>query len=71
MYLSEKPCFIDFYKEEGVCDMMIEEVSNGNLLRHHLTSLSPHSHYQHQHQQMILSNSGGGNKDHDVERWGG
>nr|KYP56562.1 hypothetical protein KK1_002803 [Cajanus cajan] len=31
MYLSEKPRPIDFYKEEGARDMMIEVVSNGDL----------------------------------------
>ncbi|XP_052728996.1 trihelix transcription factor GT-1 isoform X2 [Vigna angularis] len=31
MYLSEKPRPIDFYKEEGARDMMIEVVSNGEL----------------------------------------
>lgn len=41
MYLLEKPCCIDFCEEEGVHDMMIEEVSKGDLLPHHP---EPHSH---------------------------
>nr|DAD43041.1 TPA_asm: hypothetical protein HUJ06_001271 [Nelumbo nucifera] len=31
MYLSEKPCPINFYKEEGR-DIVIEVVGNGGLL---------------------------------------
>ncbi|KAJ7957616.1 trihelix transcription factor GT-1 [Quillaja saponaria] len=53
MYLSEKPRPIDFYKEEGTREMMIEVVSNGDL--------PP----PHQQTQMILGDSSG--EDHEVE----
>ncbi|KAI4336623.1 hypothetical protein L6164_015125 [Bauhinia variegata] len=56
MYLSEKPRPIDFYKEEGSRDMMIEVVSNGEL--------GP-PHQQAAQHQMILGDSSG--EDHEVE----
>ncbi|KAB1207773.1 Trihelix transcription factor GT-1 [Morella rubra] len=62
MYLSEKPRPIDFYKEEGARDMMIEVVSNGDIPPHHH---QPHPHPHHQ--QMILGDSSGGDEDHEVE----
>ncbi|XP_065630823.1 trihelix transcription factor GT-1 [Quercus suber] len=74
MYLSEKPRPIDFYKEEGARDMMIEVVSNGgggggDLPPHHAPQPHPHAHAHshHQHQQMILGDSSGGDEDHEVE----
>ncbi|XP_030960738.1 trihelix transcription factor GT-1-like isoform X2 [Quercus lobata] len=74
MYLSEKPRPIDFYKEEGARDMMIEVVSNGgggggDLPPHHAPQPHPHTHAHshHQHQQMILGDSSGGDEDHEVE----
>ncbi|XP_028771329.1 trihelix transcription factor GT-1-like isoform X1 [Neltuma alba] len=56
MYLSEKPRPIDFYKEEGSRDMMIEVVSNGEL---------PPPHQQAPQHPMILGESSG--EDHEVE----
>ncbi|KAF3431105.1 hypothetical protein FNV43_RR25835 [Rhamnella rubrinervis] len=63
MYLSEKPRPIDFYKEEGSRDMMIEVVSNGDIPQ-------PHHHQQQQQQQshphqMLLGDSSG--EDHEVK----
>ncbi len=67
IYLSEKPRPIDFYKEEGTRDMMIEVVSNGDLPPHH-PQPHPHPHpHSHHHQQMILGDSSGGDEDHEVE----
>lgn len=63
MYLSEKPRAIDFYKEEGSRDMMIEVVSNDDLSQsqtHH-----PNHHPQQQQQQMLLGDSSG--EDHEVK----
>ncbi|KAG7974649.1 hypothetical protein I3843_06G058400 [Carya illinoinensis] len=62
MYLSEKPRPIDFYKEEGARDMIIEVVTNDDLPPHHH---QPHPHPHHQ--QMILGDSSGGDEDHEVE----
>ncbi|XP_041015029.1 trihelix transcription factor GT-1-like isoform X1 [Juglans microcarpa x Juglans regia] len=62
MYLSEKPRPIDFYKEEGPRDMIIEVVTNADLPPHHH---QPHPHPHHQ--QMILGDSSGGDEDHEVE----
>ncbi|KAI4343362.1 hypothetical protein L6164_010720 [Bauhinia variegata] len=56
MYLSEKPRPIDFYKEEGSRDMIIEVVSNGELAPPHQQAA------QH---QMIVGDSSG--EDHEVE----
>ncbi|BFG16201.1 hypothetical protein CerSpe_024740 [Prunus speciosa] len=63
MYLSEKPRAIDFYKEEGSRDMMIEVVSNEDLSQsqtHH-----PNHQPQQQQQQMLLGDSSG--EDHEVK----
>ncbi|ONI30179.1 hypothetical protein PRUPE_1G235200 [Prunus persica] len=63
MYLSEKPRAIDFYKEEGSRDMMIEVVSNDDLSQsqtHH-----PNHQPQQQQQQMLLGESSG--EDHEVK----
>lgn len=63
MYLSEKPRAIDFYKEEGSRDMMIEVVSNDDLSQsqtHH-----PNHQPQQQQQQMLLGDSSG--EDHEVK----
>ncbi|XP_021809623.1 trihelix transcription factor GT-1-like isoform X2 [Prunus avium] len=63
MYLSEKPRAIDFYKEEGGRDMMIEVVSNEDLSQsqtHH-----PNHQPQQQQQQMLLGDSSG--EDHEVK----
>ncbi|KAL5552522.1 hypothetical protein UlMin_039923 [Ulmus minor] len=72
MYISEKPRPIDFYKEEGNRDMMIEVVSNEDDL-----SEAHHHHYQqnqtppppqpaqtHQHQMLMGDSSG---EDHEVK----
>ncbi|XP_027335201.1 trihelix transcription factor GT-1-like [Abrus precatorius] len=56
MYLSEKPRPIDFYKEEGARDMIIEVVSSGEL-----PPPPPH----HQQPPMILGESSG--EDPEVE----
>ncbi|KAF5194130.1 Trihelix transcription factor gt-1 [Thalictrum thalictroides] len=56
MYLSEKPTPIDFYKEEGRGDMMIEVIGNGGL------QLPQQSQSQ---QQMILADSSG--EDHEMK----
>ncbi|XVE92229.1 hypothetical protein REPUB_Repub01dG0079000 [Reevesia pubescens] len=58
MYLSEKPCPIELYKEEGPAtarDMIIEVTTNGDLPPHHHHP-PPH---QQQQQQMILGESSG------------
>ncbi|GAV91352.1 Myb_DNA-bind_4 domain-containing protein [Cephalotus follicularis] len=61
MYLSEKPRPIDFYKEEGPRDMIIEVTTNGDLPPHH------HNHHlPHPNPQMILGDSSGG-EDHEVK----
>ncbi|KAI5352074.1 hypothetical protein L3X38_004965 [Prunus dulcis] len=64
MYLSEKPRAIDFYKEEGSRDMMIEVVSNDDLSQSQ-THHPNHQPQQQQQQQMLLGDSSG--EDHEVK----
>ncbi|PQQ19035.1 trihelix transcription factor GT-1-like isoform X2 [Prunus yedoensis var. nudiflora] len=64
MYLSEKPRAIDFYKEEGSRDMMIEVVSNEDLSQSQ-THHPNHQPQQQQQQQMLLGDSSG--EDHEVK----
>ncbi|XAR51966.1 hypothetical protein NMG60_11006779 [Bertholletia excelsa] len=57
MYLSEKPRPIDFYKEGGQRDMVIEVSSNGEL--------PPHHHLQTSQPQMVVGDSSG--EDHELK----
>lgn len=62
--MSDKPRPIDFYKEEGSRDMMIEVVSNGEIPQPHHHPQQQTQQQTHQHQMLLGESSG---EDHEVK----